>query len=137
MSCGAWLTRHLASRVPRHVVAACFAIVVCGVPVLDAFGADRISGFNETTSTAFTEVYLRPQGSATWGPNLALNDKDKVWDSGERLSITGLSPGIFDLKVIDRSGQTCIKRGLDLTRDRTFELRDVDLGGGCATKHPS
>jgi hypothetical protein len=130
------LTRQiLATRLPRRAMAACFAVVVCGVAVEGAFGADRFSGFNETTSTVFVEVYLRPQGVATWGPNLALNDKDKVWDSGERLAITGLSPGIFDLKVIDRSGRACIKRGVDLTRDRTFELRDGDLGG-CTAEHP-
>jgi hypothetical protein len=91
--------------------------------------ADRFSGFNNTTSTVFTGVFLAPEGTVKWGPNEALNDKDKdkIWDAGERLVIKNISRGKFDLKVVDRSGRTCIKHGLDLTKDLTFEIRDKDL----------
>lgn len=89
--------------------------------------ADRFSGFNNTTSTVFTGVYLAPAGTGKWGPNEALNDKDKVWDAGERLAVRNISRGKFDLKVVDRSGRACIKHGLDLTEDLTFEIRDEDL----------
>ena len=94
---------------------------------LGAFAADRFFGFNETTATVFTGVYLAPEGTAAWGPNEALNDKDKVWDTGERLPIKGVSRGRFDLKMVDRAGRVCIKHGLDLTRDLTFDVRDGDL----------
>ncbi len=92
-----------------------------------AIAADRFFGFNETTSAVFTGVYLAPEGTVAWGPNEALNDKDKVWDTGERLPIKGVSRGRFDLKIVDRSGRVCIKHGLDLTRDLTFDVRDGDL----------
>ena len=92
-----------------------------------AFAADRFFGFNETTATVFTGVYLAPEGTDGWGPNEALNDKDKVWDTGERLPIKNVSRGRFDLKTIDRSGRVCVKQGLDLTRDLTFDIRDDDL----------
>jgi hypothetical protein len=91
------------------------------------FAADRFFGFNETTATVFTGVYLAPQGTDAWGANEALNDKDKVWDTGERLPIKGVSRGRFDLKTVDRSGRVCVKHGLDLTRDLTFDVRDGDL----------
>jgi hypothetical protein len=94
---------------------------------LNAFAADRFYGFNETTSTVFTGVFLAPAGTSAWGPNEALNDKDKIWDAGERLSIRGVSRGKFDLKVVDRSGRVCVKHGLDLTKDLTFDIRDHDL----------
>jgi hypothetical protein len=92
-----------------------------------AVAADRFFGFNETTATVFTGVYLAPEGTNAWGPNEALNDKDKVWDAGERLPITGVVRGRFDLKIVDRGGRVCIKRGVDLTRDLTFDVRDGDL----------
>jgi hypothetical protein len=92
-----------------------------------AVAADRFFGFNETTATVFTGVYLAPEGSDAWGPNEVLNDKDKVWDAGERLPIKGVSRGRFDLKIVDRAGRVCIKHGLDLTRDLTFDVRDGDL----------
>ena len=104
-----------------------FLSILCGVLAPGALAADRFFGFNETTSTVFTGVYLAPAGTTTWGPNEALNDKDKVWDAGERLAIKGASRGTFDLKLVDRSGRICLKHGVDLTKDTTFELRDQDL----------
>jgi len=102
-------------------------MILCGLYSPGPLAADRFFGFNETTSTVFTGVYVAPQGTAAWGPNEALNDKDKIWDSHERLAIKGASRGRFDLKLVERSGRTCIKHGLDLTKDLTFEVRDRDL----------
>lgn len=92
-----------------------------------AAAADRFFGYNHTTATDFTDVFLAPAGTDRWGPNQALNDKDHTWESGERLSMTDMSRGQFDLKVVDRAGVECIIRGIDLTRDTTFDLRDGDL----------
>jgi hypothetical protein len=50
-------------------------------------------------------------------------------DAGERLAIKGVGRGRFDLKIVDRAGRVCIKHGLDLTRDLTFDVRDSDLVG--------
>ena len=99
----------------------------CWLFASGALAADRFVGFNNTTSTVFSGVYLAPRGTTAWGLNQALNDKDKAWDAGERLTIRGLSRGTFDLKVVDRSGRVCIKKGLDLTSDTTFDIRDEDL----------
>jgi hypothetical protein len=101
--------------------------IICGLAAPGAFAADRFFGFNDTTATVFTGVYLAPQGTSAWGPNEALNDKDKTLDPGERLTIKGVSRGTYDLKVIDRSGRICIKHGVDLTNDTTFDIRDEDL----------
>jgi hypothetical protein len=101
--------------------------ILCVMAAPAAFAADRFFGFNETTATVFTGVYLAPEGTTAWGPNEALNDKDKVWDSGERLAIKSVSRGKFDLKVVDQSGRVCIKHGLDLTKDTTFDIRDQDV----------
>jgi hypothetical protein len=101
--------------------------VLCTLTAAPAVAADRYLGFNETTATVFTGVYFAPAGTTTWGPNEALNDKDKTWESGERLAIKGVSRGVFDLKLIDQAGRVCIKHGLDLGKDTTFEIRDQDL----------
>ncbi|MEA2740280.1 MAG: hypothetical protein QOH05_3587 [Acetobacteraceae bacterium] len=101
--------------------------ILLSLPASSVLAADRFLGFNETTATAFTGVYLAPAGTTAWGANQALNDKDKVWDFGERLTIKNLSRGTFELKVVDRSGRICIKHGIDLTKDTTFDIRDEDL----------
>jgi hypothetical protein len=101
--------------------------MLCNLAGFGVLAADRFSGFNNTTSTVFTGVFLAPEGTVKWGPNEALNDKDKIWDAGERLSIKGVSRGTFDLKVVDRSGRVCVKHAIDLTKDLTFDIRDQDL----------
>jgi hypothetical protein len=92
-----------------------------------AAAADRFFGYNNTTSTDFTAAFLSPAGTATWGPNQTANDKDHGWEAGERLPVTGIARGRFDLKLVDRGGHVCVKHGVDLTSDTTFEVRDEDL----------
>jgi hypothetical protein len=98
-----------------------------GLLASEAMAADRFVGFNNTTSTDFTGVYLAPEGTVEWGPNQAQNDKDKVWNSGERLPIKGVSRARFELKLVDSAGRICIKHAIDLTRDTTFDVREEDL----------
>ena len=105
----------------------CLWTLVFIMPLTQCLAADRFFGFNNTTSTVFTEVYLAPHGTTRWGPNEALNDKDKTWEPGERLLIKAASRAEFDLRVVDRAGRICVKHNIDLTKDSTFEVRDVDL----------
>ena len=87
----------------------------------------RFFVYDLTTATRFTEVYLAQSGSGRWGANQALNDKDRVLDPGERLAITAIARGVYDVKFVDPDGRVCIKTGVDLTRDATFDIRDTDL----------
>jgi hypothetical protein len=110
--------------VPSRYLVLC---LLCSLPVPATAAAEHFFGYNQTTATDFTGVFLAPEGTAKWGPNEALNDKDRSWESGERLAIKSGSRARFDLKLQDRSGRTCIKRGIDLTNDTTFDIRDADL----------
>jgi len=83
--------------------------------------------YNSTAVTTFTGVYLAPTGTTHWGPNQALNDDDKELDFGERLTLTGLNPGVYDVKLVDQKGRTCIMRRIDLTKETSFEIRDTNL----------
>jgi hypothetical protein len=103
-----------------------FAAFLCCAG-FQASAADRFFLYNLTTSTTFTGVYLAPAGSDRWGSNQALNDKDKSVEPSERLAIKDVARGRFDAKLVDPKGRTCMRRGIDLTRDTTFEIRDGDL----------
>lgn len=102
-------------------------VFLYGLVANSAAATERFIGFNDTASTVFTGVYLAPHSSGAWGANEALNDKDHVWDPGERLVIGDVSRGIFDLKVVDRNGRVCYKHAIDLTKDKTFDIREDDL----------
>lgn len=92
-----------------------------------ASAEDRFFVYNLTTSKIFTGVYLAPAGSTEWSTNQALNDKDKSLDPSERLLIKGISHGKFDLKLVDKKNVTCIQHNIDLSKEKTFDIRDVDL----------
>jgi hypothetical protein len=109
-----------------RIGAAALLLVVVG-RAGEATAADKFFAYNLTTSSDFKGVYLAPAGTTKWGPNQALNDNDKVLNRSERLALTGLKRGKFDLKLVDQKGRTCIRPGVDLTQDLTFEVRDADL----------
>ncbi len=102
-------------------------LALCAFVTFGAAAADRFFAYNLTTSTEFTGVYLAPAGTENWGPNQALNDKDKSLETSERLALTGIGRGRFDVKLQDRKGHTCVKRDVDLARDTSFDIRDGDL----------
>ncbi|MGH7102991.1 MAG: hypothetical protein ACREFJ_11410 [Acetobacteraceae bacterium] len=41
--------------------------------------------------------------------------------------MTSLDPGIYDVKLIDKKGRTCIMHKVDLTKGASFDIRDTDL----------
>lgn len=111
----------------RRWIGLMFAIAVLSVSGLAAAAADRFFVYNLTTSTTFTGVYLAPAGTAQWGGNQALNDKDKAIDPSERLPIKDIVRGMFDVRLADRKGRICLMPGVDLRTDTTFEIHDRDL----------
>jgi hypothetical protein len=45
-------------------------------------------------------IYLTPHSATTWGPNQA----DQPLISGDKLTLTGVAPGAYDLRVVFSSG---------------------------------
>jgi hypothetical protein len=106
------------------------SVVVLAVATsVSANAGTNYFAYNDTAVTTFTGVYLAPTGTTQWGPNQALNDDDKELDFGERLTLTGLNPGLYDVKLVDQKGQTCIMHRIDLTKETSFEIRDASLAG--------
>ncbi len=99
-----------------------------GLLVHPAVAAGRkFFAYNMTTRTDFKEVYLAPAGTTKWGPNQTLNDPDKSLDTTERLTLTGLTPGRYDVKLVAEDGRTCIIKGVDLTRQKSFLIKEAQL----------
>jgi len=60
------------------------------------------------TRYTVTNVQLSPPGQHAWGKNQCENDKDGTVDHGERLRITGITSGLYDIKLGDKGGRVCI-----------------------------
>ncbi len=102
-------------------------LVACAGLWRPADAATRFSVFNETTNTDFSELYLAPSGTTAWGANQTLNDRDRVLDHSERLPLSGVAAGIYDVRIVDTKGRACVLRNVDLRQERSFEIRDDDL----------
>src|ERR1700724_2775582 len=77
--------------------------------------------WNLTTAT-ISNFQLSPAGKDSWGPNQALNDKDKEVDHDERLRITGIEPGRYDAKVGYRDSRQCLVRDIEIKAGAVFSI---------------
>jgi hypothetical protein len=82
--------------------------------------------WNLTTAT-ISNFQLSPAGKDSWGPNQALNDRDKEVDHDERLRITGTEPGRYDAKVGYRDSRQCLVRDIEIKADAVFSIADKEL----------
>ncbi|WP_448203095.1 hypothetical protein [Azospirillum sp. sgz302134] len=76
--------------------------------------AQTLKFWNLTTET-ITELKLAEPGTGKWGKNQALNDKDKTVEADERLKLTDVKPGTWDVRVKDKKGRTCVLRNVTLS----------------------
>jgi hypothetical protein len=87
----------------------------------------RPARFWNLTQGRISEFYLAPPGTTNWGPNQAKNDKDGVVDPDERLNITGVTSGTYDVKFTDLSGRTCMVQGIKVEAGQIFSIDEKDL----------
>jgi hypothetical protein len=107
----------------RWIVAAALSLAGAGEVAAQGKG---IRFWNLTTAT-ISSLQLSPAGKDNWGPNQTLNDKDKEVDHDERLRITGVEPGRYDVKVSYRDQRQCVVRGVEIKADSVFSIEDKDL----------
>jgi hypothetical protein len=98
--------------------AALLAIILC-LPTA-AFAKD--TQFWNLTPDTITSLQLSPPGKNDWGQNQAENDSDKSVSPDERLKITGVSSGTYDVKFADQAGHVCIVRDIAIKEGKVFTI---------------
>ena len=105
-------------------------VIVCllAVGAAGALAADRMQFWNLTANT-IRELYLAPAGTTQWGANQCENDPDGSVDPDERLKLTSVTAGRYDVKLTDVKGRTCTVRGVTLQAGKpyAFSLSEFDL----------
>jgi hypothetical protein len=89
--------------------------------------AEKPVRFWNLTSATVTELRLAPAGSEKFGPDQCKNDKDGSVDHDERLAITGVTPGRYDVKIGYKGGKTCRVANVAIEAGKVFSLEDKDL----------
>jgi hypothetical protein len=110
------------------------ARIVFGLVPLITFGgsslavaAEKPIRFWNLTSAMVTELRLAPAGSEQFGPDQCKNDKDGSVDHDERLPVTGVTPGRYDIKVGYKGGKTCRVANVAIESGKVFSIEDKDL----------
>jgi hypothetical protein len=64
--------------------------------------------FWNLTGNTITELYLAPPGTTSWSANLCLSDPDHGVDPDERLGMTGIEGGTYDVRIVDKAKRACV-----------------------------
>ena len=82
--------------------------VVIALASTPALAAD-LGRFWNLTGETISSLTLAPAGTETFGANQCANDKDGTVDNDERLRLTNLAPGRYDVRIkFQRGGRMCI-----------------------------
>ena len=102
-----------------RILAALTIAAVIG-PVLAAErGGTR---FWNLTGETITHLSMAPAGTAKWGPDQCRNDPDGTVDFDERLRITGVSSGHYDVRFTDNTGRRCIVTNVEVRTGAVFAI---------------
>lgn len=88
----------------------------------------RMAFWNLTAST-ITDLAMAPAGTGQFGANQCANDRDGEVDHDERLRLTGVTPGRWDVRVTNRAVRRCVVRDVEVKAGGkyAFSLSDADL----------
>jgi hypothetical protein len=79
------------------------------------------------TANTLTSVQLSPVGQNVWGKNQCENDRDGTVDHDERLRITGIIAGRYDVKIADKTGRVCTVRNVEVKEGQIFTIEEKSL----------
>ena len=100
--------------------------LIAGVSTADAQQQKPTRFWNLTRHT-ISELSLAPAGTTNFGPNQCKNDKDGTVDPDERLRVTGVAPGMYDAKLKDTSGRSCLVRNVKVEAGEIFSIEEKEL----------
>jgi hypothetical protein len=93
-----------------------------------AGAAEKFKFWNLTAAT-ITDLRMAPAGTDKWGANQCLNDSDKSVDHDERLTLTDVTPGRYDVKFTDKTGRSCLVKNVEVKSGRpyAFSISEKEL----------
>ena len=78
--------------------------------------------FWNLTGETITHLTMAPTGTTQWGPDQCRNDRDGSVDFDERLRITGVSSGHYDVRFTDKTARSCLVRNVAVKAGAVFSI---------------
>ena len=88
---------------------------------------DKPIRFWNLTVYTIMALQMSPAGKDDWGINQCKNDRDGTVDHDERLRITDVSAGRYDVKLTDKTGRICIVRNIEVKEGAVFTIEEKQL----------
>jgi hypothetical protein len=106
----------------------CLALGLLACLASAATAQDRkgIRFWNLTLNT-ITKLQLAPTGTDAWSSDQCQNDRDGAVDHDERLRITGVEPGRYDVRLADTTGRICVVKDIDVKAGGIFTIEEKEL----------
>jgi hypothetical protein len=92
-----------------------------------AFAQGKSIRFWNLTTETVTKLHLSSPGKDAWGPNQCENDRDGEVDHRERLTLKGVEPGRYDVRLGYGNGRLCTVRNVELKAGGVFSIENKDL----------
>jgi hypothetical protein len=102
------------------------AVSVCAA-ASGALAAAKPTQFWNLVSSTVTKLEISKAGANAFGPNQTANDPDGAVDHDERLKITGVTSGAYDVRLTLKDGRTCFARNVNIRDGKVFSIEDKDL----------
>jgi len=100
-----------------------------------ALAADRKPmRFWNLTMYTIVSLQMSPAGQQAWGRNQCENDRDREVDHDERLRITDIAPGRYDVRFKDKIGRECVVKDIEVKDGAIFSIEEKELSGCSGAK---
>ena len=102
--------------------------LIVALSVASSLAADRkpIRFWNLTLQT-IVSLQMSPAGQQAFGRDQCENDRDHEVDHDERLRITDIAPGRYDVRLKDRTGRVCTVKNVEVKDGAIFSIEEKDL----------
>ena len=95
-----------------------------------SLAADRKpTRFWNLTMYTIVSLQMSPAGQQAWGRDQCENDRDHEVDHDERLRITDIAPGRYDVRFKDKTGRVCVVKNIEVKDGDIFSIEEKDLAG--------
>ena len=93
-----------------------------------SLAADRKpTRFWNLTLNTIVSLQLSPAGQQAWGRDQCENDRDHEVDHYERLRITDIAPGRYDVRFKDKAGRVCVVKDIEVKDGGIFSIEEKEL----------
>ena len=90
--------------------------------------------FLNRVGETIVHLQLAPAGTTKWGPDQCQYEDDKSIEHNEKIPLTGVMPGRYDIRFMDLKGRACTVRNIDVKDGALVVLRENELPAECTKK---